>query len=109
MKAFTRQRSSRMGALLLLAAILITGAPFAGGAPAGEKAQKLEDVSYKAPAGWKESELNAKSRLFLAPDSAESRQAILLLMLGPAFEGEFRPRFEQAIKAANQNREIVKA
>ena len=90
-------RSGVCGGLVLLAA-----AACRADDPSLKPDSSLEIVQYKAPVGWKASDQpgqTATARVFAAPDSNASQQAMLLILLYPPQEGlDLRTAFDAAVK-----------
>src|SRR5690349_3335850 len=72
----------------------------------------LEIIQYKAPTGWRASDQagKANARIFAAPDSDATQQAMILVLVYPAQEGQdLRAAFDAAVKDVTSNGKTIKA
>ncbi|MDB5289380.1 MAG: hypothetical protein JWL69_621 [Phycisphaerales bacterium] len=73
----------------------------------------LEIVQYKAPVGWKESDqpgAKATARVFVAPDSNASEQAMILILVYPAQEGlDLSAAFDAAAKDITSDGKVLES
>ncbi len=71
----------------------------------------LEFIQYKAPAGWKVTEGGERpARIFAAPDSNATQQAIIIMVLAPA-QGELNlaTAFEAAVKEVTSGGKVLES
>jgi len=90
----------------LLALSLVTDRP-AAAAAAVAAAKPLGQITYQTPPGWQESMPQPNGRIFTASDSTSARSAVILLLYGPTFTGDFAARFDQAVKTTLQGQTII--
>jgi hypothetical protein len=108
------RRATHISSAILLTASTALAAPLVAPAPVSAHAAQMERlgsvIQYRAPKGWKSAKASQpNARVFTAPDNAPNSEAILLLMEGPQFTGDFRPKFEAAVKAALGGRKQIRA
>lgn len=67
--------------------------------------EQLGNITYTAPAGWQAGAPNETTRTFQT--KAGDAQALIILMRGPEFQGDFKAAFEAAVKAAQAGNTVV--
>ncbi len=102
------RKSAGSGVVVACLAAVVAYGMFAssvGAQSAAGKTGPLENTIYKAPPGWQEAAPNATTRTFLSQENGQ--QALIILMRGPRFQGDFKQAFAAAVQAAQQGNKIV--
>jgi hypothetical protein len=103
----------RLPKLPVLLLVLLTAGDTLHAIAADDKEpdSSLEIIRYKAPPGWKSSDLaGGGARTYISPDSTNAQQALILLTLGPAKEGlDLRASFDVIAKQMMQGGKITES
>lgn len=66
--------------------------------PAANALRSLNDVQYKAPAGWQERPLQNNMQVFISPASTPSNQAMMIIGESAEFDEPFESYFSKQVK-----------
>jgi hypothetical protein len=96
---------------LKLPVLLIVFAAIAGVAAAEDSDASLDIIRFKAPAGWKSSDMAGQAaKTFISPDSTATQQAVILVLLAPPRDSlDLRASFDVITKQMTQGGKIIES